>query len=171
MKKSRLLGAVCAFTLSFCHSISASVITLPEYNGMEHESGFPIAAVTIGTFNVPTNIDSATISGTFGNSLTTATAGVDLFLDNILVGRCVKDTPCWAGGGPVTPWSYMLNSGELSIFDDGQAVLTAVQTSETFIRLGETELNFNTVPIPAAAWLFGSGLLGLVGMARCKKAA
>ena len=25
------------------------------------------------------------------------------------------------------------------------------------------------VPIPAAAWLFGSGLLGLVGMARRKK--
>ena len=27
------------------------------------------------------------------------------------------------------------------------------------------------VPVPAAAWLFGSGLLGLVGMARRKKAA
>lgn len=26
------------------------------------------------------------------------------------------------------------------------------------------------VPIPAAAWLFGSGLLGLIGIARCKKA-
>jgi len=26
-----------------------------------------------------------------------------------------------------------------------------------------------TVPIPAAAWLFGSGLLGLVGIARRKK--
>ena len=28
----------------------------------------------------------------------------------------------------------------------------------------------NTVPVPAALWLFGSGLLGLVGMARRKKA-
>lgn len=27
------------------------------------------------------------------------------------------------------------------------------------------------VPVPAAVWLFGSGLLGLVGMARCKEAA
>jgi len=27
------------------------------------------------------------------------------------------------------------------------------------------------VPIPAAVWLFGSGLLGLIGMARRKKAA
>jgi hypothetical protein len=29
----------------------------------------------------------------------------------------------------------------------------------------------SAIPIPAAAWLFGSGLLGLVGIARCKKAA
>ncbi|MGB5298098.1 MAG: VPLPA-CTERM sorting domain-containing protein [Thiogranum sp.] len=29
----------------------------------------------------------------------------------------------------------------------------------------------NVVPVPAAAWLFGSGLLGLVGIARRKKAA
>ena len=28
----------------------------------------------------------------------------------------------------------------------------------------------NAVPIPAAMWLFGSGLLGLVGIARRKKA-
>ncbi|MGB5717302.1 MAG: VPLPA-CTERM sorting domain-containing protein, partial [Gammaproteobacteria bacterium] len=35
---------------------------------------------------------------------------------------------------------------------------------------GSTE-DINPVPIPAAAWLFGSGLLGLVGMARRKRAA
>jgi len=40
----------------------------------------------------------------------------------------------------------------------------------------ETEYDINnlydvaSVPLPAAAWLFGSGLLGLVGMARRKKA-
>jgi len=31
--------------------------------------------------------------------------------------------------------------------------------------------NVSAVPVPAAVWLFGSGLLGLVGMARRKKAA
>jgi len=31
-------------------------------------------------------------------------------------------------------------------------------------------LNVGAVPVPAAVWLFGSGLLGLVGMARRKKA-
>jgi hypothetical protein len=32
-------------------------------------------------------------------------------------------------------------------------------------------LNVGAVPVPAAVWLFGSGLLGLVGMARRKKVA
>ena len=30
---------------------------------------------------------------------------------------------------------------------------------------------FTAVPVPAAVWLFGSGLIGLVGIARRKKAA
>ena len=34
---------------------------------------------------------------------------------------------------------------------------------------GETG-NIGAVPVPAAAWLFGSGLLGLIGVARRKKA-
>lgn len=33
------------------------------------------------------------------------------------------------------------------------------------------EGNISVIPIPAAAWLFGSGLLGLIGISRCKKAA
>ena len=32
-------------------------------------------------------------------------------------------------------------------------------------------VNINAVPVPAALWLFGSGLLGLVGIARRKNAA
>ncbi len=31
-------------------------------------------------------------------------------------------------------------------------------------------LNISAVPVPAAVWLFGSGLLGLVGVARRKAA-
>lgn len=48
--------------------------------------------------------------------------------------------------------------------------------SETQIGLDITQRSIDwaagaaTVPVPAAAWLFGSGLLGLIGMARPRKA-
>jgi hypothetical protein len=34
---------------------------------------------------------------------------------------------------------------------------------------GEAEINVNPVPVPAAVWLFGTGLLGLIGVARRRK--
>ena len=54
-----------------------------------------------------------------------------------------------------------------------------VISTGTFNGIYETDTNGNLligrrvpeVPVPAAVWLFGSGLLGLVGMARRKKAA
>ena len=33
----------------------------------------------------------------------------------------------------------------------------------------ETDVYVNPVPVPAAVWLFGSGLIGLIGIARRKK--
>jgi len=38
-------------------------------------------------------------------------------------------------------------------------------------NLAGADLPPPAVPVPAAVWLFGSGLLGLVGVARRKKAA
>ena len=35
---------------------------------------------------------------------------------------------------------------------------------------GDLAFELNAVPIPAAVWLFGSGLIGLIGIARRKKA-
>ena len=49
------------------------------------------------------------------------------------------------GGAPITDWNLTSQSGEFGFY--------------------------TVVPVPASVWLFGSGLLGLVGMARRKKAA
>lgn len=40
--------------------------------------------------------------------------------------------------------------------------------TDYLLHLEGTVLPASAVPVPAAAWLFGSGLLGLLGVARCK---
>ncbi|ARN73105.1 VPLPA-CTERM sorting domain-containing protein [Oceanicoccus sagamiensis] len=51
------------------------------------------------------------------------------------------------------------NGGEFgNTFDEGRSLVTGVWTSQTI----------NAVPVPAAAWLFGSALVGLAGIKRKK---
>jgi len=52
---------------------------------------------------------------------------------------------------------------------DGDGIPGAKMVDGPFIGF-QPNFNVSTVPLPAAAWLFGSGLLGLVGIARRKAA-
>lgn len=55
---------------------------------------------------------------------------------------------------------------------DGNGIMGAAMIDGAFPGFSANfEFNAPAVPVPAAAWLFGSGLLGLVGVARRKKAA
>lgn len=67
------------------------------------------------------------------------------------------------GSGPkeVIDISSLGNFLALNITGDGTTTTTALHKIS----------NVSAVPLPAAAWLFGSGILGLVGLARRKKAA
>jgi hypothetical protein len=84
--------------------------------------------------------------------------------------------------GSATPYSDTLISG-LGIPLQGYAPLAATAASQGFtagpftgviayfdIGSGNSMYvtSINTVPVPAAVWLFGSGLLALIGMARRK---
>ncbi|MGB5301245.1 MAG: VPLPA-CTERM sorting domain-containing protein, partial [Thiogranum sp.] len=66
-------------------------------------------------------------------------------------------------------WSLDTTAGveEANVFSVANGVLTMNTLGEDY-DVGA--MYFSAVPIPAAAWLFGSGLLGLVGIARRKKA-
>ena len=43
--------------------------------------------------------------------------------------------------------------------------------ASTSSQLGQYGIEISQVPVPAAAWLFGSGLVALIGLSRRKKAA
>lgn len=64
-------------------------------------------------------------------------------------------------------WDQVANS---ATFNNGVSALTLLgQTSGMFLQ-GTMTLAAPEVPVPAAAWLFGSGLIGLAGAARKRKA-
>jgi len=88
-------------------------------------------------------------------------------------------------GGVAAPLSITINGTNFSVADPASAdplVLTfdnlnlnTADVDITFYRRSSwvfvsevTFENASAVPVPAAAWLFGSGLLGLIGMSRKK---
>jgi len=84
------------------------------------------------------------------------------------------------GAGDTTLNFYMSNDGSLASGDSwDQFLFSGLLASQLFVVLqdvGGTTVYasggqpINAVPLPAAVWLFGSGLLGLAGLAGRKKA-
>ena len=72
-------------------------------------------------------------------------------------------------------WHYSGNGafGSADFFDTFGLVFTPITDGVELDYGSITPAEFNlgaTVPVPAAVWLFGSGLIGLIGIARRKKA-
>jgi hypothetical protein len=60
-----------------------------------------------------------------------------------------------------TPFVSNVSSNRIA-FGDGNAVPSRITNAHVEI----TNLTFNQVPIPAAIWLLGGGLIGLLGLRR-----
>ena len=144
-----LMAAIVPLSVVAADQASTVTSTVPAYNGAFLPAGpFPQPAVTVGTFTyaVPAGevIVGAMISGHFGNSVLPNSSGVDVFLNGVLVGRCVRLAACYVGAG--ASWSHTFSSSEArSLLGSGSAVLTAVQTSESVIRLAPTTLTIQTL--------------------------
>jgi len=76
-------------------------------------------------------------------------------------------------GAEVSDWTRMAVSGIAPAGTvSARVFLLHIQTGDPCCAGGALywdDVNLTAVPVPAAVWLFGSGLLGLVGMARRKK--
>jgi hypothetical protein len=94
-------------------------------------------------------IVSASLSGTFGNSIFSNSAAVDVYLDSLQVAKCLFQSTCRTSQS-LTPWSYLFAPGDFSLFADGTADLTSIQTAEAITRLGPTTLTIETAPTSAS---------------------
>ncbi|MBW4684810.1 MAG: PEP-CTERM sorting domain-containing protein [Komarekiella atlantica HA4396-MV6] len=147
--------------------------TLPEFSGelFDESAPFPLPSVTVGTFlyKIPSGeqIVSASISGTFGNSVVPNSSGLNLLVDGLQVAQCIRFADCYYNQRP-EQFNFTFSTGDLSFLKDGSALVTAIQTSESIIRLGSTTLILETVPEPLT--ILGSLTAACFGVAlRCKQ--
>ena len=185
--KSHLLGAccVCLFALGIVTSANAALVSgdISLTGGFTpvDASQLPInlGAATGIDFSTFATVDSATadFAGTAGHN---ATMGDFQFSPSLTP----NPVPIWAVDGftfDMTSVSvvfqnnnFLLLSGSGTVsgngFDATKGIWNFSGQTATQLTFSWSSSSATVVPVPAAAWLFGSGLLGLVGIARRKNA-
>ena len=191
MRKSQLLSAVCAGVVTLLASVTANaaiVYNLDRTIGAGTVTGFIETDGTIGVLGAA-NITDWTLTLTAPNLSGGPTVVIDAADANSIT--TVTGTALTASATGLTfdfssngstnwflLWStssldgYRLNqcfsgNNQECIFRDNVTPNTEAQWVD---RSGQVEFAVAAVPVPAAVWLFGSGLLGLIGVARRKKA-
>jgi len=126
--------------------------------------------------------DTITASGVFDDSVLSSGSGtIDFSLGSgntmtLSVGSATftanDDSRFGSGTGPALSLSSFALTN-LDFNNPGVFGSLGLFFDDADMMIGEwrTSAELTTVPVPAAVWLFGSGLLGLVGIARRKRAA
>lgn len=140
------------------------------------EGGGPVTGWMSFNTNTGSAVASLTPSTLFGGFFWTATGVSMQVMSN-------PGDPMWGTANmlfnwngnlniPVTMGWAMSNTGYMTTLDlDGDGILGSPMVSGPFAGFNATfegQAMPSAVPVPAAAWLLGSGLLGLVGVSRRK---
>ena len=133
---------------------------LPDTLQLDPNCSFQSANTSYGvncTGSEMGNLFYNVLGGSANTSITTThNANYDLF-SNVL------SSIYWTATGYLPDASY---AWEFSLGSGSQG--PRLKTSNAYVWVVHSG-NVSAVPVPAAAWLFGSGLIGLVGLARRKK--
>jgi hypothetical protein len=187
MKKTLLAGAI-ALSIGVASNASAIVV---DVTSMTFDS---IVIAASGSMN--SNNISSIFNGTFFTAPWVATTqsyyaagtGANTFSGTSVQGDFSYDftlTGSQMAFGASIIWGVAQDISIIAIMDCGAAAVgdtcTGVsysmqpgifsdQSEEVAFNGVVSQSDVSAVPVPAAVWLFGSGLLGLAGVARCRKA-
>jgi len=125
-------------------------------------------------FNLDTNLILTNITFAYNNVVV---SGVEKFGDTRFLSSNTEQIWMFDTSGPTDPSPKSLFASLLPIgagtylFSDG-AILLPTTVDGDWDATWDYTLSFTvaSVPVPPAVWLFGSGLIGLIGIARRKKA-
>ena len=179
-----IVGAACACLAAISFNVNAANITLSEngLNFLEIQFSVPVQpaqhnALSIGVTNSSGSVFSAVASLFDGGDLLANS------LTSSLGERYATTGSSFSGIDPIIDYTTIADGtidGLFTLFVTSG--FRTFDTNDFYINtFGEggnsgfdgtiTSISASTVvPVPAAVWLFGSGLLGLVGIARRKSA-
>jgi hypothetical protein len=170
-----LIGRIAALLMaaSFanaCYAGSFSA-TLPEFSG-DGTNTTQILGTFVFSVPIGETVTWAELQGHFGNNVVPTTSIHDVYADGILVASCAShESPCWPLPGDPDPWRHVFTGAELSIFADGEVVVTTTQhdcSEFAIVREGPVKLQGLTtaVPEPSSYALVLAGLAAVTSAVR-----
>jgi hypothetical protein len=182
MNKSHLLIAVFTsiFTLLSSTTVAANIFyDINRTIGSNEIAGYIETDGTLGTIGGTAVVDwNLDLFGFFGPTMETmnpSNSELIFFGDgfNATATELIYDFNQLDSIGFIsdTGSKWCLGGVDANSSSPSTEVLQISLVTETEPRVGSEVIGIASVPIPAAAWLFGSGLLGLVCVAKRKKAA
>lgn len=148
---NNLLGALWNF--NFYVNIDSTTETLADYEitlFYDFDPAFDNGPLGLGSINITNSILAST------DPFATKVEGSE----NLMFSYLATD----AAGFLVAPTYPAFDPNALGEYNFG------IQVTQAGWSVENVRMDVQVVPVPAAVWLFGSGLLGLVGIARRKKA-
>jgi hypothetical protein len=156
------------------YKTQTNVTGFPTIDGRQTYTNVVQTVSGIGSYNEATNTFTFTkatgASNAGGASVQTQTSSTCVNGQTNALGKVCTSFAAASKNWEGLKLNFVFAEGR----DTFSGALTATDTSGSGLTANTTTINWQIaaeVPVPAAAWLFGSGLLGLAGTARRRKAA